>query len=82
MPLNFKLYMRSNCSLCEAMEEELRPYVQSHGITVIRQFIDNDKDLELLYGAKVPVLIQDKKILCHYFLDTEILLNAIAESHN
>ncbi|HHJ35140.1 MAG TPA: glutaredoxin family protein [Gammaproteobacteria bacterium] len=82
MLLKLKLYSRSNCHLCEAMEDELRPYIEARDISVTRQLIDNDKNLEALYGTKVPVLTLDEKILCHYFLDTEILLKAIAEHHN
>ena len=72
------LFSRSNCHLCEAMEDELRPYIQKYNITVNRQYIDNDTDLEKRYGNKVPVLMFQDKILCEYFLDPVPLLDAIA----
>lgn len=78
--LKFILYSRSNCPLCEAMEEELIAFVEEYGITVIRQYIDNEVTLQNLYGDKVPVLTLNNKILCHYFLDTAILRKAISDN--
>ena len=80
--MEFVLFARSNCPLCEAMEDELRPFIAEYGITVKRQFIDNDADLELLYGSKVPVLTSNQKTLCEYFLDPERLLEEIDRINN
>jgi hypothetical protein len=62
------------------MEEELRPFIQKYNISVQRQFIDNEAALLALYGDKVPVLTLDKKIICHYFLDTDALRDTIKEN--
>ncbi len=78
--LNFILYSRSNCPLCEAMEDELRPFIEEYSITVNRQYIDNEVALQALYGDKIPVLSLNDEIICHYFLDTEILLKAITDT--
>ncbi len=75
--LKFILYSRSSCSLCEAMEEELMPFIENYSLTVNRLYIDNEAALQELYGDKVPVLTLDDEILCHYFLDKDILLKAI-----
>ena len=79
MSLKFTLYSRSNCTLCETMEDELRPFIEKYSITVNRKYIDNEAVLQKLYGDKVPVLTLNNEILCHYFLDTEILLKAITD---
>ena len=71
--MEFILYSRSNCPLCEAMEDELRPFIERYKIIVKRQYIDNEPALEQLYGSKVPVLTLDKETLCEYFLDPELL---------
>lgn len=63
------------------MEDELRPFIEKYSITVNRQYIDNEVALQNLYGDKVPVLTLNNEILCHYFLDTEILLKAIADNY-
>ncbi len=60
------------------MEDELRPFIIKYGIVVKRQYINNEPALEQLYGSKVPVLLLNEKIVCHYFLDAEILHKAIA----
>ncbi len=79
MPMKFMLYMRSNCSLCEAMEEELASFVSEYGITVNRLYIDNDDDLQKRYADKIPVLTLNDEVLCHYFLDAEVLRKAIVD---
>lgn len=60
------------------MEDELRPFIADYKITVERHYIDNEAALQALYGDKVPVLMLNDKVLCHYFLDTDILRNAIS----
>jgi hypothetical protein len=59
------------------MEDELRPFIKKYKITVNRQYIDNEPELEQQYGSKVPVLTLNSKTLCEYFLDPESLLVAI-----
>ncbi len=62
------------------MEDELRPFIEKYHITVNRIYIDNEAALQERYGDKVPVLTLNDKILCHYFLDKDILLQAITRS--
>jgi hypothetical protein len=64
------------------MEDELRPFIEKFDITVKRQYIDNEPALQALYGDKVPVLTLDEKILCHYFLDADVLKQTLAGSHS
>lgn len=59
------------------MEEELIPFIEKYNLTINRQYIDNEPALQELYGDKVPVLTLNDEILCHYFLDKDILLQAI-----
>lgn len=75
--MNFVLYSRSNCPLCELMEDELRPFIDRYKIVIRRQYIDNEPELVKQYGDKVPVLTLDNEILCEYFLDPDLVLRAI-----
>lgn len=79
--MEFILYSRSNCSLCEDMEDELGPFIEKYNIIVKRQYVDNEPELEQRYGSKVPVLTLDNKTLCEYLLDTDLLSSIIAQ-HN
>lgn len=79
--MEFILYSRSNCSLCEDMEDELGPFIAKYNIIVKRQYVDNEPELEQRYGSKVPVLTLDNKTLCEYLLDTDLLSSIIAQ-HN
>jgi glutaredoxin len=76
----FVIYTRSTCSLCDAMEDELRPFIKEYSITVKRQYIDNDTELEKLYGGRVPVLALNEKIVCEYFLDAEKMRDLLNDS--
>jgi hypothetical protein len=82
MPLDFTLFSRSNCPLCETMEEELRPFVSRYQLTIKRRYIDNEPELVQLYGDKVPVLTLNNETLCEYFLDSELLLNTINKNNH
>ena len=76
--MQFILYSRSGCPLCEAMEAELGPFIQEYAITVQRRYIDNDEALQQRYGEKIPVLTLNGETLCEYFLDGDRLLEAIS----
>ncbi len=62
------------------MEDELKQFIIEYGIVVKRQDIDNEAIPEQLYGSKIPVLLLNEKILCHYFLDAEIVHKAIVDN--
>jgi hypothetical protein len=64
------------------MEDELRPFIEQHGITVKRQYIDNEPVLQAMYGDRVPVLTLNEEIICHYFLDADALTKALVEYTN
>jgi len=61
------------------MEEELRPFIKKYNLTVKRQYIDNEAELEQRYGTKVPVLTLNGMTLCEYFLDPESLLRLVRQ---
>jgi glutaredoxin len=77
--LELVLYSRSNCPLCETMEDELRPFIRQYSITVKRHYIDNDPELEQRYGSTVPVLTLGGETLCEYYLNPESLLTVLSQ---
>ena len=77
--LEFKLYSKSGCHLCENLEQELLPFIEKYKFTVQRYYIDNEPALQELYGDRIPVLMLNDEILCHYFLDTDKVLIALTD---
>mgnify|MGYP001815394214 CR=1 FL=1 len=77
MPVQLTLYIREGCHLCDDMEQALREYAAELDFEIHRVPIDNDAELEQAYGAKVPVLVRGGEEVCHYFLDTRALKQAL-----
>lgn len=64
-----KLVSRSYCHLCHDMAAALLPLAVEFGVDVDIVDVDDDPELEALYGERVPVLLYLGAELCHYFLD-------------
>lgn len=74
--IDFVLYSRSYCHLCDDMLEALQSLSSSYSFTVDVVDIDSDDALVALYDEEVPVLFGarnggDSVRLCHYFLDDQ-----------
>lgn len=73
--MNFTLYSRSYCHLCDDMLNALRALLDCECGYVIEVLdVDGDEALVALYDELVPVLFgikngQPAVQLCHYFLD-------------
>ncbi len=74
------LYLRSGCHLCEAMEAELQPFITSCNLDVQRIFIDNNNELEQLYGHRIPVLMYKQQLVCEYFFDPDVLQKVMSRA--
>ena len=74
MQAQYHLYLRSGCSLCEAMLQELEEFSgELLQQTEIRD-VDATPEWRRLYGLLVPVLTTAEGLeICHYFLDREKL---------
>jgi thiol-disulfide isomerase/thioredoxin len=72
--IQFTLYSRSYCHLCEDMLCALQRFRNTYAFTVDVIDVDADADLVAKYDELVPVLLgrkdnRDPVQLCHYFLD-------------
>ncbi|WP_308426949.1 glutaredoxin family protein [Undibacterium macrobrachii] len=83
--LQFTLYSRSYCHLCDDMLVQLKSALQAipHLIEVID--VDADEKLVAQFDELVPVLFarkgeQEARQICHYFLD-EVKLKAYLNEH-
>jgi thiol-disulfide isomerase/thioredoxin len=75
MPVEFVLYSRTYCHLCDDMLAALQALQAEFAFTVRVEDVDADPSLVELYDELVPVLIGwrngEETRLCHYFLDED-----------
>ena len=65
------IYGRSGCHLCENVLNLLVPEKGLLNIEINEILIDNNKELEDLYGQLIPVIHVDGKYFSHFRLDLE-----------
>lgn len=75
MSVEFILYSRTYCHLCDDMLAALQAFHTEFPFTVRIEDVDADPALVALYDELVPVLVGrragEETRLCHYFLDQE-----------
>jgi hypothetical protein len=69
---------REGCGLCDEMLHELAELERTQGLPPVT-VIDVDSDAELVrqFGLKVPVLLLDGSVICHYTLNSNELLRLV-----
>jgi hypothetical protein len=78
LPAGLVVVSREGCGLCEDMLQALAELERDPGlppITVID--VDSDPELTRQYGLKVPVLLLDGSVICHYTLNSQELLRLV-----
>lgn len=63
------VYSRDYCSLCNTMVEALRRLQTEMPFRLEVVDVEDDPELEELFGERVPVLLADGEEICHYQLD-------------
>lgn len=75
MAVEFTLYSRTYCHLCDDMLVALQALQAEFPFTIRVEDVDADPALVELYDELVPVLVgrhaEQESRLCHYFLDAE-----------
>ena len=75
LPPGLVVLSREGCHLCEEMLQELAEFEQAGRIpTVTIVDVDSDAALARTFGLKVPVLLLDGSVICHYTLNSQELL--------
>jgi predicted thioredoxin/glutaredoxin len=67
--VNVELVTREGCHLCEEAAELLR----RGGVEVNLRDVDLDPDLFRLYDFRVPVVLQDGKVVAEGLIDSSVL---------
>jgi predicted thioredoxin/glutaredoxin len=71
--LEFLLYSRPGCCLCDEMLAELAEVPAAQGLSLEVRDVDLDPETRIRYGHKVPVLLFAGELVCHGRLDREEL---------
>ena len=78
LPAGLVVLSREGCHLCEQMLQELADLERAGSIpTVSVVDVDSHADLARQYGLKVPVLLLDGSVICHYTLNSQELLRLV-----
>ena len=72
------VYGRGYCHLCDDMIAALRTLQGSFAFELQVVDVDTDAALEARYGELVPVLMNEERELCHYFLDEPVVTALLA----
>ena len=75
------IYGRSGCHLCEKVLNLLVPVKDQLNIEINEILIDNNKELEDLYGQLIPVIHVDGKYFSHFRLDLEEFKSFLEKHH-
>ena len=78
LPAGLVVVSREGCGLCEDMLQALAELERDPGlppVTVVD--VDSDPELTRRYGLKVPVLLLDGSVICHYWLNSQELLRLV-----
>ena len=72
------LYVRSGCSLCEDMRNDLALFSDELRFELDIVDIDRNPALRVKHDVRVPVLEYAEREICNYFLDPVALRSALA----
>ena len=79
IPAGLVVLSRDGCGLCLDMLHELAELERAQSlpqVTVVD--VDSDPELARQFGLKVPVLLLDGSVICHYTLNSKELLRLVA----
>jgi glutaredoxin len=78
LPPGLVVLSREGCGLCEDMLRALAELELAQVIpTATIVDVDSDAELARRYGLKVPVLLLDGSVICHYTLNSNELLRLL-----
>jgi CO dehydrogenase nickel-insertion accessory protein CooC1 len=81
LPQGLVVVSREGCGLCEEMLLALAELERTSAIPAVTVVdVDSDAGLVRQFGLKVPVLLLDGSVICHYTLNSNELLRLIGRS--
>ncbi len=80
IPSGLVVISREGCGLCEDMLLELAQLERAQSIPPVTVIdVDTDPELVRRFGIKVPVLMLDGSVICHYTLNSNELLRFVGQ---
>ena len=73
-----ELMVRTTCGSCERVREQIAPVVEQAGAELIMRVVDEDNELAMEYGDRVPVVVIDGGEFSCWEVDNEELAQALA----
>ena len=81
LPPGLVVLSREGCGLCHEMLVALAELERNQSIPTVKVVdVDSDAELARQFGLKVPVLLLDGSVICHYTLNSKELLRLIGRS--
>ena len=78
LPAGLVVVSREGCGLCDDMLHALAELERNPGLPALTVVdVDSDPELTRRYGLKVPVLLLDGSVICHYTLNSQELLRLV-----
>jgi len=78
LPEGLVVLSREGCGLCEDMLRALAELERAQSIPPVSIVdVDSDPELARQFGLKVPVLLLDGSVICHYTLNFNELLRLV-----
>ena len=78
--IDFTVYSRHGCHLCEDLLLQLYQLQQVHKFSVTVIDVDTSPQLIEQYGTQVPVVTCGQQQICHYFLDQAAVLQVLSNA--
>lgn len=74
-----ELMVRTTCGSCARVLEQITPVVQQAGAELKVRNVDEDAELAMEYGDRVPVVVIDGEEFSCWEVDNEELAQALTE---
>lgn len=74
-----ELMVRTTCGSCARVLEQITPVVRQAGAELAVRTVDEDAELAMEYGDRVPVVVIDGEEFSCWEVDNEELAQALAE---
>ena len=77
-----ELMVRTTCGSCARVREQIAPVVEAAGAAFYIRNVDEDQELAMEYGERVPVVVIDGEEFSCWEVDNEELAAELAASPN